>query len=81
MTGNAKLLNRALSNVIQNAMRYSPADGKIEISLAREGGDAVIRISDNGPGVSEDELEKIFLPFFVRSVRVSNCKNSNNNIN
>ena len=43
-----------MSNVIHNAMRYSPAGGKIEISLASDGADAVLRIRDHGGGVASN---------------------------
>ena len=62
--GNAKLLGRAMRNVIHNAMRYSPAGGKTVISLVSDGADAVLCIRDYGCGVEEEELEKIFLPFY-----------------
>ena len=62
--GNAKLLDRAMRNVIRNAMKYSPAGGKVEISLAKDEGEAVLRVKDHGCGVAEEDLEKIFLPFY-----------------
>lgn len=62
--GDAKLLDRAIRNLIHNAVRYSPAKGRVEVSLACEGSEAVLRVRDHGQGVPEEELEKIFLPFY-----------------
>ncbi len=59
-----ELLRRALSNVLRNAIRYAGAAGLIEISAEREGGMVVIRVSDCGPGVPEDQLDAMFDPFY-----------------
>ena len=53
-------LRRALRNLIDNALRY----GKVaRVSLRREGGLAVIRIEDDGPGIPESEIERMMDPF------------------
>ena len=62
--GDAMLLNRALSNVIHNAFRYAPPDTGIEISARRDEGRIAITVRDHGPGVPEDELDKIFAPYY-----------------
>lgn len=53
-------LNRALRNLIDNAVRYG---GTAEVSLMVEQGFAVITVADKGPGLSEDQLEAVFEPF------------------
>ena len=53
-------LKRALRNLIDNAVRYG---GSAEIDLARDGSEAIIAVSDNGPGLPEDQLEAVFEPF------------------
>ncbi|MTH98380.1 ATP-binding protein [Roseibium sp. RKSG952] len=53
-------IKRALRNLIENAIRYG---GDAEVSLAPETGNAVIRITDNGPGIPEDRLQDVFEPF------------------
>lgn len=58
------LLLRALSNVIRNAMRYAGAAGPIGIAAEEQGGEAVIRVRDSGPGLPEEELEAVFEPFY-----------------
>ncbi|MCU9840238.1 ATP-binding protein [Ruegeria sp. WL0004] len=53
-------MRRALRNVIENAQRYGT---EAEVTYANEGGTAVIRICDRGPGIAEPELERVFDPF------------------
>jgi signal transduction histidine kinase len=53
-------LRRALRNLIGNATRYG---GSAHVSLALEGSEAVIRIADDGPGIPEEDLERMLEPF------------------
>jgi two-component system, OmpR family, sensor histidine kinase CpxA len=66
--GNASLLHSAVENVVRNAIRYTQEGTSVEIELtAMEGAngpEAVIRVSDSGPGVPPDSLEKLFEPFY-----------------
>jgi signal transduction histidine kinase len=71
--GNRELLRRAMENVVRNAIRYSPQNSTIDISLEENGHDALIRVRDYGPGVPEDALARIFDPFF----RVEEARNAN----
>jgi len=60
-----ELLHRAFENVVRNALRHTPVDSLVEVSLSREPqGDAMhITVADSGPGVMEAELGSIFEPF------------------
>jgi K+-sensing histidine kinase KdpD len=61
--GDPVLLEQALGNVVENALRFSPDGSTVRVSLS--GGDCVrIQVADEGPGVPEAELEKIFEKFF-----------------
>lgn len=60
--GVARLLRRAVRNLLENARRYS--DGPVTMELTREGGNAVVRVRDRGPGVPPAERERIFEPFY-----------------
>lgn len=60
--GVAKLLRRALRNLLENARRYS--GGAVTVSVTRREGRAVVRVCDRGPGVPESERERIFEPFY-----------------
>ena len=62
--GDLELLRRAIENVVENAIRYAPPDSAVELDLAVHGQSATISIRDYGPGVQEEDLTRIFAPFF-----------------
>jgi signal transduction histidine kinase len=62
--GNRELLRRAIENVLRNAIRYSPQQSTIDVSITEDGCAANIAVRDYGPGVPEDALTRIFDPFF-----------------
>ena len=57
-------LVRALSNLIRNALRYAGDAGPVMVSAHHDRGHVVIRVSDSGPGLPPEELERIFTPFY-----------------
>lgn len=59
-----ELLQRALANLLRNAIRYAGQAGPITLSALREGNEAVVTVADRGPGVPEAELARIFDPFY-----------------
>ena len=61
--GETELLQRALENVVRNALRYTAENSAVLLSLRCED-DAVITVRDHGPGVPEAELQNLFLPFY-----------------
>lgn len=63
VSGNADLLQRAIENVLRNAIRHSPPQGEIEVVLKVQSGVAQVIIRDQGSGVAAEELEWIFTPF------------------
>jgi signal transduction histidine kinase len=58
-------LRRAFSNILRNAVEACPEAGRIEVSLARHGGEIVVEVADNGPGVPEEKRELIFQPYYT----------------
>ncbi len=62
--GDSFLLHQALSNLIQNAVDFSPAEGRIEISARLEKGTVNIMVEDRGPGIPDYAQEKVFDKFF-----------------
>lgn len=58
--GNAFALEDALCNLIDNALRYTPADGVVEVSVCADG---ALEVRDHGPGVPETLLAHVFEPF------------------
>lgn len=67
---NPEMLHRAIDNVLRNALRHSPAGGRIAVTLERLPGERCrIAVRDHGPGVPADQLERIFMPFFRNDER------------
>ncbi len=62
--GDRELLFRAIENVLRNAVRFAPEGSAVELTVERSGDQALIRVSDRGPGVPPEALERIFEPFF-----------------
>lgn len=61
--GNLNGLAQALENILRNAIRHSPQTGVVRLAGRREGGQWLLWIEDQGPGVPESELDTIFQPF------------------
>ncbi len=62
--GDPELLRRAVENVVRNAIRYSPPETSVEVSLARNNGSAVLDVRDHGPGVPDEALPRLFDAFY-----------------
>ena len=62
--GSAMLLERALDNLLANAIKFSPEGGEVELGVQAKAGRAVLSVRDHGPGVPGDELASLFRPFF-----------------
>lgn len=63
VTGDASSLRRALLNLVENGMKYTPAGGKVELALAIDAGDAVVSVADTGVGLDPADVDRIFEPF------------------
>ncbi|MCR5875080.1 ATP-binding protein [Phenylobacterium sp. J426] len=62
--GDAVLFEQALGNVVENAMRYSPAGAPITVTVAGAGGEVMVEVTDAGPGVAPEDAERIFEKFY-----------------
>jgi signal transduction histidine kinase len=62
--GDPELLRRAVANVLQNAIRYSPSPSAVEVKLTETADTSMVEIRDHGPGVPQELLSQIFKPFF-----------------
>ena len=75
VSANLSELHSALENIIRNAIKYTYDDSIVSVNIQKEdkkyGAEYIITVSDNGPGVPEEDLEKIFEPFY----RVDQARN------
>ena len=62
--GDRARIFQVLSILIDNALSYTPKGGKIQLSLELEGMQQILKVSDNGPGVSDDDKPHIFQRFY-----------------
>jgi two-component system, OmpR family, sensor kinase len=62
--GNRELLRSAIENVLRNAVRYSPGGARVDVLVERGEAGLVVTVRDQGPGVPEGEVERIFEPFY-----------------
>ncbi len=61
--GNSQELTQVITQLLENACRYSPKGGEISLAAQSNAGETSIRITDPGIGIPEHELESIFKPF------------------
>jgi two-component system phosphate regulon sensor histidine kinase PhoR len=64
MRGDRAQLGLLLSNLIDNALRYTPAKGTVRVRLDAAEGRAILQVADNGEGIPADELPRIFERFY-----------------
>ncbi len=62
-------MREAIDNLLSNAIKYSPTGGRIEVGVAEEGGRIVIRVGDQGPGLSPEDMARLFGRFQRLSAR------------
>lgn len=65
--GNEELLSQVWINLLQNAIKFSPTRGTIEVKLAAKGNFVLAEISDQGSGIPEELKDKVFTRFFKAS--------------
>lgn len=64
--GDASQLREAIYNLIDNALRYSPKGGRVTVEVARRSACIEILVTDLGPGIAEENLERVFERFYAQ---------------
>jgi signal transduction histidine kinase len=62
--GDRDLLFEAIANLVDNAVKFTPEGGRVELSLLRQGSEAVVRVRDSGPGIPTGEGELVTRRFY-----------------
>jgi signal transduction histidine kinase len=63
VAGDEVRLDQVLANLLSNAVKYSPTGGEVRVEVARDGDQAILRVADQGVGLSASELAELFEPF------------------
>jgi two-component system CheB/CheR fusion protein len=61
--GDAARLRQVVTNLLVNATRYTEPEGRVDVTLAREGSSAVLKVTDTGVGIAPEMLDRVFEPF------------------
>nr|WP_024518920.1 ATP-binding protein [Bradyrhizobium sp. Tv2a-2] len=69
--GDRDLLMEALANLVDNAIKFTPEGGRVELALLRSGGNIILRVTDTGAGIAEAERESVLRRFY-RSDKIRN---------
>jgi signal transduction histidine kinase len=76
LDGNKLHLSRLFFNLIQNAVKFTPSGGRINLTVHPEGGVVKVSISDTGLGISEEDMPRIFQRFFHKAESESESSDS-----
>lgn len=72
----ARLIIQVIINLVDNAIKYTPAGSHITITTQSSGNDAEISVADNGAGIPDSEKEKVFRMFYSGSNPIADCRRS-----
>jgi signal transduction histidine kinase len=64
VTTDASRCQQIFGNIVANALKYTPEGGEVRTSARSEGGFWVLTVSDNGPGIPSEALDRVFIPFY-----------------
>ena len=74
--GDAEALATLLSNLVDNALRYTPEGGRVDVGVAIDAGRPVLSVRDSGPGIPESDRERVFDRFVRGSVAAGAARGS-----
>ncbi len=81
VTGHDSRLSQVIVNLLDNAISFSPPGGRVNVAARRIGSEIQIAVEDEGPGISEDNLERIFERFYTDRPQESFGQNSGLGLN
>lgn len=64
ISGDAHLLTRAIENLLDNALRYTPKGGTVTVEISRRRGACQFAVADTGPGIPPDQMDQLFAPLY-----------------
>lgn len=64
VNGDRERIEQVVTNIVSNAVKYTPDGGKIEIHVGKSGKNVYVRVSDNGIGIPEKDLPRLFDRFY-----------------
>ncbi|MBX5444851.1 HAMP domain-containing sensor histidine kinase, partial [Sphaerobacter sp.] len=64
VTGDSHLLTRALTNLLDNALRYTPSGGQVRVTCRTEPSGVIFTVADTGPGIPAHDLPNLFAPLY-----------------
>jgi two-component system OmpR family sensor kinase len=76
VNGDAPALRMMLRNLIDNAIKYTPSPGQVDVSLRQDGAHAVLAVEDSGPGIAPGERERVFDRFYRSSGAAAQARGS-----
>ena len=62
--GNRQFLQRLIGNLLDNAIKYTPAGGEVSIEQVMSDADVIVKVRDTGPGIKEEDMPRIFERFY-----------------
>ena len=72
----ARLIVQVIINLVDNAIKYTPAGSRITVTSKCEDGFAVISVADNGPGIADGEKRRVFRMFYTGASSVADSRRS-----
>jgi len=72
----SQLIIQVIVNLVDNAIKYTPPGSQITITTGKCGSDTMISVVDNGPGIPDDEKEKVFQMFYTGQDPIADCRRS-----
>ena len=72
----ARLVSQVIVNLVDNAVKYTPEGAKIRISAEKQGETIMVRVADNGPGITDEMKPKVFDMFYIGNTKIADCRRS-----